>query len=190
MNVRSSPAPARAPARARPADATAQAPRPAPHSPPLALHGSLRCPRGRAGAALVDGHRPKDAIRPKIRSEAGLRKTNFVPLTPSPPQPRSTPHGRLGACGGFRGPARRSDVRPAGCALDGRTDRGHRMCPSVGPSGFLPHIYRPESAAGLRPAAAGGAPGAMAQAPRPATPSMARLAVPEAALARLRLRLG
>jgi len=66
-------APARfAPADARPADATAQAPRPAPHSPTLALHGSLRCPRGRAGAALADGHRPQDGIQRRMRSEAKI----------------------------------------------------------------------------------------------------------------------
>jgi len=61
-----------APAVARPADATAQAPRPAPHSPPLALLGSLRCPRGRAGAALADRHRPQYAIHRKTRSEAKI----------------------------------------------------------------------------------------------------------------------
>jgi len=66
-------APARlAPADARPADATAQAPCPATHSPPLALLGSLRCPSGRAGAALADGHRPQDEIQRRMRSEAKI----------------------------------------------------------------------------------------------------------------------
>jgi len=33
-----------------------------------------------------------------------------------------------GGGGGIRGPAQRSDVRPAGCARDGRTDRGRQGC--------------------------------------------------------------
>jgi|GEM_PF-3373118 len=106
-----------APADARPADTTAQAPRPAPHSPPLALHGSLCCPRGRAGAALAVGHRPQVAKRD------GLRAAHSITAAAS-----KHPARQAGACGGFRGPAQRSDARPAGCAPDGRTDRGRQGC--------------------------------------------------------------
>jgi len=139
-----------APALARPADATAQAPRPAPHSPPLALHGSLRCPSGRAGAALADGHWPKDVKRSRA-TEDELRAAHAIPAAAAKHPAKQV--------GGLRRNSRASQMirRQARRVRPGwaHRPRAPRMCPAVGPSGFLPHSSRPESAAGPRPVAAG-----------------------------------
>ena len=110
---------------------------------------------------------------PGTSRPAGAR--NKALPTRLPTQPRSTPPGRLGS---LRRNSRASPVirRQARRVRPGRAHRPRapRMRPSVGPSGCLPHRYRPESAAGPRPVVAGGAaPGASrpAGARNKATPS-------------------
>jgi len=145
-----------APADARPADATAQAPRPAPHSPPLAFHGSLRCPRGRAGAALGDGHRPQDAIRHKDTkrrwaSEDGLRAAHSMLAVASKHSARQA--GELAA--EFEGQPGDQTAGPQGAPWTGAPTAGAKDAPFGRPVGLLA-AHQPARVRRRPPACRGG----------------------------------